>query len=65
MANVERISVEEARKQVQAHQALFVCAYDDDAKCRALPLEGSMSLSRFQSQADSLPKSQPIIFFCA
>ena len=65
MEPIQRISVEDARKKVQANQALLVCAYDDEAKCRAVNLEGSISLTSFQSKAASLPKSEEIIFFCA
>ena len=65
MPDIERISVEEARRKVGANQALLVCAYEDEAKCRAVNLDGSMSLTAFQAKAASLPKSQEIIFFCA
>ena len=65
MADIERISVEEAHKKTKANQALLVCAYEDDAKCRMLDLGGSISLTAFQAKAGSLPKSQEIIFFCA
>lgn len=65
MADIERISVTEAHRQVAANQALLVCAYDDEAKCRMVNLEGSMSLKSFQSRVGSLPKTQNIIFFCA
>ena len=65
MADIERISVEDAHRKVAANQALLVCAYEDDAKCRMVNLEGSMSLTSFQSKAASLPKDQEIIFFCA
>ena len=65
MEPIERISVEDAHKKVAANQALLVCAYEDEAKCRMVNLEGSISLTSFQSKAASLPKSQEIIFFCA
>ena len=65
MESIERISVEEAHTKVAANRALLVCAYEDEAKCRMLNLDGSISLTRFQSMAASLPKSQEIIFFCA
>jgi hypothetical protein len=65
MADIERISVEEAHKKVKENQALLVCAYEDEAKCRVLNLEGSISLTSFQKKAGSLPKSEEIIFFCA
>ncbi len=65
MADIERISVEEAHRKVQANQALLVCAYEDEAKCRMANLDGSISLVSFQSKVASLPKTQEIIFFCA
>ena len=65
MADIERISVEEAHRKVAANQALLVCAYDDEARCRKLNLDGSISLTSFQSKVASLPKSHEIIFFCA
>jgi hypothetical protein len=65
MAEVPRIDVEGAHKKVAAGQALLVCAYEDEAKCRALNLDGSIPLSNFKSRAGSLPKSQEIIFYCA
>lgn len=64
-ANVERIDVETARKNVTNGQALLVCAYEDDAKCRKGRLDGSIPLARLEAMAATLPKSQPIIFYCA
>ena len=63
MADIERISAEEARQKVQAGQALLVCAYEDEDKCRRLNLEGSISMTNFQARAGSLPKNQEIIFY--
>jgi hypothetical protein len=65
MEDIERISVEDAHRKVKANQALLVCAYEDEAKCRMLNLDGSISLTSFQKKAASLPKGQEIIFFCA
>jgi hypothetical protein len=65
MADIERISVEEAHREVRAGQALLVCAYDDEAKYRMVNLDGSVSLASFQSRIASLPKTQAIIFYCA
>ena len=63
--DIARVSVEDARRKVQANQALLVCAYEDEAKCRMVNLEGSISLTSFQARAGSLPKTQEVIFFCA
>jgi hypothetical protein len=65
VADIERIGVEEAHQKVDANQALLVCAYDDEAKCRRVNLEGSISLTSFQSRVGSVPKTQEIIFYCA
>ena len=63
MADIERISVQEAHAKTTSNQALLVCAYEDDAKCRALNLKGSMSFTDFKSRLQSLPKSQEIICY--
>lgn len=63
MAGVERISPQEAHTKIKSNQALLVCAYEDDAKCKIFNLEGSISFTSFKSRAESLPKSQEIIFY--
>ena len=63
MADIERISAQQAHTKAKANQALLVCAYEDEAKCRMLNLEGSLSFSSFKSRVESLPKSQEIIFY--
>jgi hypothetical protein len=66
MANtVDRIEVGTARRKVTGGEALLVCAYEDDAKCRKGRLEGSIPLARFEAQAPTLPKDREIIFYCA
>ena len=61
MLYIERISVKQAREK--AHQALLVCAYDNEAKYRIANLEDSISLADFRSRLASLPKTQEIIFY--
>ena len=61
MADIERISVKQAREK--AHQALLVCAYENEAKHRMFNLDGSISLANFRSRLASLPKTQEIIFY--
>ena len=63
MADIQRISVQQAHSKTKANQALLVCAYEDEAKCRMLNLEGSTPFASFKSQVSSLPKSQEIIFY--
>jgi hypothetical protein len=63
MADVARIGPEETHKKTKAGQALLVCAYEDEAKCRMFNLDGSMSLTGFESKVKSLPKNQEIVFY--
>jgi hypothetical protein len=63
MADIQRIDAQQAHTKAKSNQALLVCAYEDDAKCRMFNLEGSMSFTSFKSRAQSLPKSQEIIFY--
>jgi hypothetical protein len=46
-----------------SNQALLVCAYEDEAKCRKLNLDGSISFASLQSRTASLPKVREIIFY--
>jgi len=63
--DVPRISAAEARQRVQHGQALLVCGYDDDSKCRSMALEGAITLTDLQRRLGSLPKNQELIFYCA
>lgn len=63
MADIQRIRVEQAHAKTKANQALLVCAYEDEAKCRTFNLEGSISFTSFKSRIQSLPKSRGIIFY--
>jgi hypothetical protein len=63
MANIERISAQQAHEKTKANQALLVCAYEDEAKYQRLNLGGSISFASLQSRAASLPKTQEIIFY--
>jgi hypothetical protein len=65
MPDVPRIDVAEARRERQAGRGLLVCAYDDDAKCGRMKLDGSLTLSELRARLPSLPKSQELIFYCA
>ena len=65
MAEVERISAEDARRKVQSGQALLVCAYDDDAKCATMRLEGATTLNDLRRTLPSLPRGREVILYCA
>jgi hypothetical protein len=61
---IERVGVEEARREVEAGRALLVCAYDD-ARCSRVPLQGATTASELERRAPSLLRDQPLIFYCA
>ncbi|HEY3246044.1 MAG TPA: ArsR family transcriptional regulator [Phycisphaerae bacterium] len=65
MAEPARIQPSEARRKVQAGDALLVCAYDDDEKCRQNRLEGAISLNALQAQLPSISKNREMVFYCA
>lgn len=64
MAEIERISVGDARREVQSKTALLVCAYADEAKFNSARLEGAIPLAGLTARAATLPKGQEIIFYC-
>ena len=65
MAEVERITADEARQNVRSGRALLVCAYDDEAKCGSIRLEGAITMSELRRMLPSLPGEQEIILYCA
>lgn len=65
MVDATRIDVNTARQHVTAGDALLVCGYDDEAKCRKIMLDGALTLAQFRDRLTSLPKEREIIFYCA
>jgi hypothetical protein len=65
MAEVERISADDARRKTQGGQAMLVCAYDDEAKCAGMRLEGASTLGELRRTLPSLPKNREIVLYCA
>ncbi len=65
MIEPKRVPPEEVFQNLKAGKALLVCAYDDDAKFKRMPLEGAISFNEFKSRLPSIPKDQEIVFYCA
>ena len=64
--NRNRIDVEGAHEHLESDpEALLVCAYDDEAKCRQYHLPEAINLSELESRADSIDRAREIIFYCA
>lgn len=64
MADIPRVSPQEARKKV-AEGALLVCAYDSEEKFNQMHLEGAISLDEFRSREEDFSRDREIIFYCA
>ena len=64
MAEVRRVKPQEARRKVQAGEALFVCAYDSEEMCGKLRLEGAMTLGELNSRLAGMAREQEIVFYC-
>jgi hypothetical protein len=60
-----RVTPKEIYSKVQSGGTLLVCAYDDEAKCGQIRLEGAISLAEFKSLISTLPKDREIVFYCA
>ncbi|MFZ5447427.1 MAG: rhodanese-like domain-containing protein [Thermodesulfobacteriota bacterium] len=60
-----RVAPREIYPKVQSGQTLLVCAYDDEAKCRRLHLEGAITLAEFKTRIPTLSKDREIVFYCA
>ena len=61
----QRIPPEEARNRVENGEAVLVCGYEDEEKCRGMHLQGSMTLQEFEATLPSLDEEQEIVFYCA
>jgi hypothetical protein len=60
-----RVTPQEIYPRVKAGEALLVCAYADEAKCRSMQLEGALFLREFLDRLPGLAKDQEIVFYCA
>ncbi len=65
MTEVARVPAQEARQKVTGGRALLVCAYEDEAKCNTIKLDGAISLKSFEARVPSLGRNQEVIFYCA
>ena len=50
MADIQLIDAQQAHTKAKSNQALLVCAYENEAKCRMLNLDGSISFANFKSR---------------
>ncbi|MFO7811462.1 MAG: ArsR family transcriptional regulator [Pelovirga sp.] len=64
-SEVRRIEPEDARRRMDAGEAMLVCAYESDKKFQSMQLEGAESLNSLLARLPDIPKEQEIIFYCA
>ncbi|MBS3906599.1 MAG: hypothetical protein KGZ49_06135 [Syntrophaceae bacterium] len=62
VAEPKRITPEEVHQRLKAGEALLVCAYEDEAEFKMMPLQGAISFNEFKSRLSSLAKGQEIVF---
>ena len=60
-----RISPAEASAKVKKGEALLVCAYDDDAKCAQIKVQGAISLRELTGRVPPVSEDQEIVFYCS
>jgi hypothetical protein len=67
MSPIERIPPEDAFEEVSSGEALLVCAYDDDEKCRKMQLESSLTLDELEEllRQGEVSRDRRLIFYCA
>lgn len=65
MSKTRSIDPQTARDKVRSREAILVCAYDDEDKCRELRLDGALTLTQFLHTLDDRDRRDEIIFYCA
>ncbi len=65
MGQAQRIDARQTHEKVESGQALLVCAYDDEQKCRDMHLEGAIHLNELEDRLAEIPKEKELIFYCA
>ena len=60
---IPRVEPEDAFEQIATQEALLVCAYADEEKCRAARIDGALTLEDLERLAPS--RDRRLIFYCA
>jgi hypothetical protein len=63
MAAPKRVSAADVHGKLQSGKALLVCAYENDAKFRQMPLEGAIAFSEFEKRKSTLPRDTEVVFY--
>jgi hypothetical protein len=67
MDDVRRVTPEEAHQRVESGQALLVCAYEDEARCRQLHIGDALTMEELRRllERDQKARDRELIFYCA
>lgn len=65
MSKPIRIDAREAFEKVQAGDAVLVCAYRSEEKCRRIRLQGALTLGELRHRLGGLPRDLEVIFYCS
>jgi hypothetical protein len=65
MSKARRISASDAHEAASRGDAILVCAYDDEAKCDRVRLQGALTMTELRTQQGTLPKDARLLFYCA
>jgi hypothetical protein len=63
LSDIERIPPEEAFEEIEQGEALLVCAYSDEEKCRAMKIDDALTLQDLERMMPS--RDRALIFYCA
>jgi rhodanese-related sulfurtransferase len=58
------IDAAQARHKAQQGDALLVCAYEDEARCREILLDGAITLRQLRDRLDAVPADAELVFYC-
>lgn len=61
--SIPRMTPHQAHEKATQGEALLVCAYDDEEKCRDVALAGSIPLTGLREE--DVPAGRSLIFYCA
>lgn len=64
MGQAPLIDAQETRRKVESGEALLVCAYDDENKCRQMHLEGAIHMQELEDKLSEIPRDKELIFYC-
>ena len=60
-----KIDAQQVQDRLSSGDALLVCAYEDEQKCRSMRFGGALTLQEFERRKPTLDRSGDILLYCA